>query len=231
MNERERPPLNVILVEDDIELASEMRLALQFAGFVVHLADSAIALDRLLAEGTRGVILLDMILPGEDGLSIARRLAAHEDLRIVALTARASEQDRIDGVRAGADIYLTKPVNLDELIAVIWRVASRLPSAPSPTTLDKGRQLLTGENGTIVRLTTLECWFLACLAQAPNQSATRQEVERALWEGDQSLTDKRLDVLVHRLRAKLAAASEEWTDLIATQWRHGYTLLQYIRVI
>lgn len=222
---------DILLVEDDVEFAAELCFGLKLAGFVVHLADCGGTLDQLLAAGTRGVVVLDLTLPGEDGFSIARRLAFRSDLRIVMLTARAGETDRVMGVKAGADAYLTKPVNLDELIAVVRRVAARMSCAPSPLVLDNRRQILTDEHGLTVKLTTLECWFLACVAQAPDRRASRQVVEQALWENDLSMMDKRLDVLVHRIRAKLAAASPDMAELVATQWRHGYSLLRDIRVI
>ena len=103
------PEISVIVVEDETDLAEEIAFHLQLQGMQPRLAGDGEELDRLLREQSCDVVLLDLGLPGEDGVSIAQRLAPREDLRVVMLTARNAVLDRVQGFESGADVYLTKP--------------------------------------------------------------------------------------------------------------------------
>ncbi|PRD41128.1 hypothetical protein C5748_23080 [Phyllobacterium phragmitis] len=221
----------VILFKEDISLAYDMYVALEFAGFSVSLASSQSDLEKMIAANGHVIVILDLTSFGGEWLSTIRRLAVHQQLRIIALTADGGAQERLDAVKAGVDVYLTKPASLDELKAVIRRVVSRFPGASLVLALDVGRQLLVvSGGGATIRLTTLECWFLACLAEAPHRRASRQEVERFLWDDGLSLTDKRLDVVVHRLRKKLEAEAPELGNVITTHRSHGFSLLRETQI-
>ncbi|GAB1584210.1 response regulator transcription factor [Phyllobacterium phragmitis] len=216
----------VILFNENVTLAYDMYVALEFAGFSVSLASSQNDLEQMIAANGHAILILDLANCGDEWLAAIRRLALHEHLRIIALTASGDAQERLEAVKAGVDIYLTKPTSFDELKAIIRRVVARLPGASLVLALDVGRQLLMVSGGATIKLTTLECWFLACLAQAPYRRASRQEVERFLWDDDLSLTDKRLDVVVHRLRKKLEAEAPELGNVITTHRSHGFSLLR-----
>lgn len=220
--------ISVILVEDDRDLAHELGFSLQHAGYEVRLAETAKDLDALLERAHGAIVVLSLGLAEEDGLSISRRLATQDNLRLVALTERDSDAVRLQAMQAGFDAVVAKPVNLDELEAVLLRLASRLPRASIPLRLDQRRQTLVSEFASPIKLTTLECWFLVCLAQAPGLAANRRHLEERLWSGNFAFSDKRLDMLVHRLRAKLTARSPDLADLIGTQWGHGYCLLESV---
>lgn len=218
--------VKIVLFKEDIALAYEMYVALEFAGFSVSLVSSQADLEQMIRSNSQLILILDLGSCVERWLPMIRRLAAHEYLRIIALIANGGSQERLEVVRAGVDVYLNKPVSLDELKAVIKRVVTRFPGNSLVLALDVGRQLLKVAGGVTIKLTTLECWLLACLAEAPNRRASRQEVERFLWEDDLSLTDKRLDVVVHRLRKKLEAEAPELGNVITTHRSHGFSLLR-----
>ena len=121
--------LKIALVEDHDDLRDLLTRDISKAGYLVHTAEAAEDLDELLAKTVVDILILDLNLPGEDGLSIAMRLKrSNPDLYIVMLTARRREQDRIDGYQSGADIYLTKPVSSPELLAALGSVSRRLLS-------------------------------------------------------------------------------------------------------
>ncbi|WEX08254.1 winged helix-turn-helix domain-containing protein [Chelativorans sp. AA-79] len=218
--------LKIIFIREDRSLWHDMQLALQLVGFPVSLAETKEELDCMVASSARCILVLDLETCANEWLSTIRQLAIRKQVRIVALMANTGAQERLEALKAGVDVYLAKPVSYDELKAVLQRLAARFPEAPSALALDKGRQLLMISGGPVVRLTTLECWFLACLAEAPYRRASRHEVERFLWDDDLSLTDKRLDVLVHRLRKKLETEAPELGNIIATHRSHGFSLLR-----
>lgn len=226
MRHYRREYIRIVFFGEGYALRYDAQLALQFAGFAVLLAESREELDGMIAANAHSILVLDLETCGSEWLSAIRKLAIHEHLRIVAMTADKGSQERLEALKAGVDVYLAKPVSFDEMKAVLRRVAARFPEAPSALALDKGRQLLMISGGPVVKLTTLECWFLACLAEAPHRRASRQDVERFLWDDNLSLTDKRLDVLVHRLRKKLEAGAPELGNIIATHRSHGFSLLR-----
>lgn len=220
MNENTK--ISVIVVEDDADIAGEVLFHLLRHDMDVTLADSGAALDRLLAKQSCDVLVLDLGLPGEDGIAIARRLAGIDNMRVVMLTARAAVMDRIEGFDAGADVYLTKPVNMQELAAVIQRVARRLPTKKDQLVLDTATFQLFIEGKTTLDLTSKEFHFLKSLACAKSWSMSRVALEKTLWSQDEESTARRMEVMISRLRQKLEAVG--CNDLIKTEWRIGYRL-------
>lgn len=217
--------LRVLLVEDNRDLAEEVLFHLRHEGFFTQCAHSAAEMNDCIVDRQWDVLVLDLGLPDGDGLAIANDLAGRQDLRIVMLTARAGREDRIAGFTSGADVYLTKPVDLDELSAVIRRTASRLPPEQAAHILDSQKQCLLIHGTRYQALTTLECRLVQYLMKADHFTATRTELEAHLWGNVPTLsTAKRLDILVHRLRQKLATRLPEGTETITTRWGQGYTL-------
>lgn len=216
--------IKIIVVEDDPDIAEEIQFHLRRHGMQVSLAGSGVELDQLLARQDCDVVLLDLGLPGEDGIDIAKRLAAREELRVVMLTARTSVAHRIEGFDAGADVYLTKPVNMQELAAVIQSTARRLPAKKSTLVLDTIAFQLQCENTLPLALTSKEFHLLRCLASTKSLSMSRVALEKSLWNLDEDATARRMEALISRLRKKLDKAG--WGDLIKTEWRIGYRLTQ-----
>lgn len=214
--------IKVALVEDDLDLAEEIVFQLQHHDMQVESFDDGQKLGAWLQHNRCDVILLDVNLPDEDGLSIAKRLSSRTDFRIVMLTARVLDEDRIAGFNAGADVYLPKPVVLNELIAVIRRLTQRLPQAVSSFwKLNSKKSLLLSPDGIELKLTTSEVNFLKLLSNASEHYLTRDELEQKLWGVKDVYIARRLDVLVSRLRQKLAPFEKEF---IQTYWREGYGL-------
>ena len=122
--------IDVVIVEDNIDLAEEMAFYLQHLEMNLITFQSGKRLDGWLENNICDVLILDLTLPGEDGLTIAKRLSSHNDLRIIMLTSRVMKEDRIAGFEAGADVYLNKPVDFEELASVVYRLAKRIADAP-----------------------------------------------------------------------------------------------------
>lgn len=213
----------VVIVEDDADLAEEIGFYLQRRGMTTVRCECAAALDAWLNQFAGvAVILLDLGLPDEDGISIAKRLSGRKDLRLVMLTARAMQNDRIEGFMAGADVYLTKPVDLLELATVVQRMGERLERPQTHWTLHVTTSTLSAPGGGQVLLSQLELVFLKALAENPEGLVTRNDLELLLWQRTDLSTARRLEVLVSRLRAKLEAVDSE--GLIHSRRRGGYSL-------
>ncbi len=220
--------LTIAIVEDDVDLAEELVFYLQYQGMVVSFFENGQQLDAWLLDNHCDVLILDLNLPHEDGLSIAKRLSTRDDLRIIMLTARAMPADRIAGFDCGADVYLHKPVNFTELVAVIRRLAKRLPeTALQHWKLQTTNAFLISPSNDKIKLTTKENKFLQLLSAGESHYLTRVELETNLWGTSDIHTAHRLELLVSRLRHKLKATN---TDVIQTYWRAGYGLTIYLKL-
>ncbi|MDA3875565.1 MAG: response regulator [Halothiobacillus sp.] len=197
------------LVEDDAEQAEMLTEYLSNHGFKVLHAAHGKALDHLLASHTPDLLLLDMMLPGEDGLSIARRLGAQ--FPIVMMSARAEDADRIAGLELGAEDFVIKPFNLRELLARIRVVLRR--SKPSvqempafrfgPFVLDPQRRVLTHE-GKRVEITAAEFSLLRILVSHPYCVLSRDRLLDLARTLDETLPfDRSIDARIARLRRKI----------------------------
>lgn len=219
--------LNIAVVEDDQDLAEEVQFHLRQAGMTTFHANSAEALDRILATESIDVIVLDLGLPGEDGISIARRLSSVPNIRIVMLTARTSVLDRIQGFDSGADVYLTKPVNMQELVRVVLSVARRLPPRAETLRLDAKRGLLRkGEQ--VIELTSLELEFMVSLAKSADFRVAKVDIEHALYPQGDSTAHRKLEVMLSRFRSKLKEF--DLGDLVRTDWGRGFILTREVQL-
>lgn len=225
----ERRP-RILVVEDEPKTAATLRLYLEHAGFeVVAAADGTEGL-RLARECRPDLLVLDLMLPGLDGLAICRALRAESDLPILLLTARTTEQDRIAGLGIGADDYVTKPFSPRELVLRIRAVLRRARTTPerSPEILrtpsvvvDLGRREAT-IRGRRVDLPPAEFSLLAALARSPGRAFTREElVGRAFGSSYEGL-DRTIDAHVMRLRRKIEDPGRE--PLLVTVFGVGYKL-------
>jgi DNA-binding response OmpR family regulator len=225
--------LNIVVVEDHDVLREELVSFLRRPGWGVTGVDSGEALDAALRTQPAHLIVLDLNLPFEDGLSIARRLrAALPDLGIVMLTARNAPSDRSSGYSTGADVYLTKPANVHELESVIKNLGRRLlPTAGAELTLAIGQRLLSSPDGHSVKLSRSEAQLLGYLASAPERTLDTDFLIRKLSQDHAVDTSRdKLTVAISRLRAKIDQDLRQH-DCIKAVRGFGYQLMVPVRVL
>ena len=228
----------IIVVDDDARIRDLLRRYLTQEGFEVSIAEDGKALNRLLLRESADLIVLDLMMPGEDGLSICRRLrAAHDRTPIIMLTAKSEDVDRIVGLEFGADDYLGKPFNPPELLARIHAVLRRrpqpeAPGAPSsenevvnfgPFCLDLGTRVLL-KNNEEQPLTTGEFAMLKALVRHPRQPLSREKLALLARGREFEPFDRSLDVQVSRLR-KLVEEDAANPRYIQTVWGVGYVFV------
>jgi two-component system phosphate regulon response regulator OmpR len=228
----------IVVVDDDSRIRDLLRRYLNQEGFDVLLAEDSRALNRILQRETVDLLVLDLMLPGEDGLSICRRLReAHDRTPIIMLTAKGEDVDRIIGLEVGADDYLSKPFNPRELLARINAVLRRrptmeVPGAPSTDneviqfgdfSFDMGsRSLHQGDQE--IPLTTGEFAMLKALVRHPRQPMTRDKLAQLARGREFEPFDRSLDVQVSRLR-KLIEVDPASPKIIQTVWGVGYVFI------
>ena len=231
-------PHRILVVDDDTRIRDLLRRYLTQEGFDVLLAEDGKSLTRVMQRETADLIVLDLMMPGEDGLSICRRLRAANDLTpIIMLTAKGEDIDRIVGLEVGADDYLGKPFNPRELLARIHAVLRRrpkqeVPGAPSsdnevvhfgPFTFDLGARTLL-KNGEPVTLTTGEFAMLKALVRHPRVPLSREKLAQLSRGREFEPFDRSLDVQVSRLR-KMIEADPTMPRHIQTVWGVGYVFV------
>ncbi|MGW5348157.1 response regulator [Streptomyces sp. HUAS TT3] len=224
------PPARILVVDDDPTVAEVVTGYLHRAGHAVeHAADGPAALARVARERP-DLVVLDLMLPGIDGLEVCRRLRADGPLPVIMLTARGDEDDRITGLELGADDYVTKPFSPRELVlrveSVLRRSRTAVAAEPGPAVLYGGGIRLDREtrqasrNGEVLALTLREFDLLAHFLARPGRAHGREELMREVWGwdfGDLST----VTVHVRRLRAKIEDDPAA-PRLIRTVWGVGY---------
>ena len=231
-------PSRIAVVDDDARIRDLLRRYLVQEGFEVLLAEDAKALNRLLTRETLDLIVLDLMMPGEDGLSICRRLRAAKDTTpIIMLTAKVEDVDRIVGLEVGADDYLPKPFNPRELLARINAVLRRRPPAEAPGAPSKEPLTVVfgpyefdlslrrlSRNGEQISLTTGEFSMLKALVRHPRQPLSRDKLAQLARGREFEPFDRSLDVQVSRLR-KLIEQDAASPRYIQTVWGVGYVFV------
>jgi two-component system phosphate regulon response regulator OmpR len=228
----------ILVADDEADLRALLQRYLSHQGYAVRTVDSAAPLDKLLARERFDVLVLDVMMPGEDGLSICRRLRAQgETIPIVMLTARGDPLDRIIGLEMGADDYLPKPFNPRELLARIQALVRRqrvlgahIGPTPEGATIAFGAHVLRiaerrlERGGQDVPLTTGEFALLQALALNPNRPLGRDRLMELARGREHEATDRSVDVQVMRLR-KLIEADPANPRHIQTVWGVGYVFV------
>ncbi len=205
-------------------------------GYVVCDASSSVELDEILGHTDIDVVILDIMLPGEDGLSICRRLAKDRGPAVILLSGMGDEIDRIVGLEMGADDYIAKPCNPREVIARIRAVLRRRLYDDAPTArhgklsykfggflLDISRRELKAPNGVVILLTEREFSILVFFLSNPKTVLSRKELVESIYGPDSATDNRAIDVQVGRLRRKLEAANAE--PIIRTHRGAGYMLV------
>jgi two-component system OmpR family response regulator len=225
---------HILVVDDHREIRELVSRALTKDGFRVSTAADGRAMRKALADGRIDLILLDLMLPGEDGLSLCRSLRASSDIPVIMLTAKGDEVDRVIGLEVGADDYLAKPFGSRELIARIKAVLRRSGERNTPLRadrptryrfdrwqLDTGARELIRDDGVTVPLSTGEYDLLIALVERPQRVLNRDQLlDLARGRAAASL-DRSIDTQVSRLRKKLERDPAD-PKLIKTVWGGGY---------
>ena len=220
----------ILVIDDDPEIRELTQAYLSKQGFDVDCVEGAEAMDAYLVDSRPDLIVLDLMLPGEHGLSIARRLKNDGDIPIIIVSAQGEDVDRIVGLEVGADDYLGKPFNPRELLARVRAVLRRVKQGGEEGADDR---ILFGEfeldlashrlarDGNPVTLTSGEFDLLSILASHPNKVLDRDRILDLLTGAERSPFDRSIDVRVTRLRGKIEPDPTE-PVYIKTIWGKGY---------
>ena len=213
----------VLIVEDDPEVREMMGEYLGTHGYLVTLCANGEAMRKAVAESVPQVVLLDLNLPGEDGLSLARWLRGNHDVAIIMVTAASEVVDRVVGLEVGADDYLSKPFDPRELRARIKSVLRRAGGAAKPAqaaaggkrvkvgtcTLDLDTHQLIDAKGEELPLTSMEFDLLRVFAERPNQVLSRDQLLTHTRNREWEPFDRSIDIRIARLRKKIEADPEK----------------------
>ena len=225
---------NIAVVDDEAEIRESIDEYLTMHGFKVSQADGGTALRRLFAKSGSEIdlVILDIRMPGEDGLSLARWLREHAKVGVIMLTASRETVDRITGLEVGADDYVSKPFDLRELLARVRSVLRRVAAMPTKPTmpeqvrfgrfiLDLGAKRLSIEGGDEIPLTSMEFDLLKVFATHPNRVLSRDQLlDLAHGRGSEPF-DRSIDIRVTRLRRKIESVPDH-PEVIKTVRGAGY---------
>ena len=216
--------MRVLLVEDDRMIGQAMQTALRQDGYAVDWVRDADTADTALATGGFDLVLLDLGLPGRDGVALLRGVRARRDATpVLIVTARDDVHDRVAGLDAGADDYLVKPFDLGELTARLRALMRRAGGQPSPLltsagiTLDPATRRVECRNKEI-ELSAKEYALLHALMQQPGRALSRAQLEQHLYAWGDEIGSNTVEVYIHHLRRKLGA------DAIRTLRGIGYVI-------
>ncbi len=224
---------HLLIVDDDKEIREPLARYLSQHGFRTSLAACSQELDQVLATANIDLIVLDIMMPGEDGLSICRRLQSSVQIPIILLTALSEETDRIVGLELGADDYINKPFNPRELLARVKAVIRRAQMLPRRKLQATGNvqfdqwkfnlavREVIGSDGVVIRLSSGEHALLVALIEHAGITLTRDQILDITKGREAQLFDRSIDNQVSRLRHKLEVDTKE-PKIIQTQWGGGY---------
>ena len=235
----DRPDIKLLLVDDEASLREPLADYLSRQGFSVKQAADAAKARTILLDEQPDLVLLDIMMPGEDGLSLCRHLIEAKKLPVIFLTARGEATDRIVGLEIGADDYVVKPFEPRELVARIRSVLRRATrSLPEPEvdahyefegwSLDPLKRRLTDPEGTIVPISSAEFRLLVAFLEHPRQVLDRDRLLDMVQGREAHLFDRAVDNQVSRLRRKMETDSRD-PKLIQTVWGGGYRLAADVR--
>ena len=235
----EPAPTRLLLVDDEPSLREPLAEYLSRQGFVVRQAEDASKARSALLEEIPDLVLLDIMMPGEDGLSLCRHLTETRNLPVILLTARGEAMDRIVGLEIGADDYVSKPFEPRELVARIRSVLRRIAKGGPPPEedafyefdgwqLDPLKRKLTDQQGAVVPISSAEFRLLVAFLNHPRQVLDRDRLLDMVQGREAHLFDRAVDNQVSRLRRKMETDSRD-PKLIQTVWGGGYTLAADVR--
>jgi two-component system response regulator QseB len=218
--------MRLLLVEDDRMIGRAMRQGLGDAGFTVDWATDGKSAENALGDGVYDLLVLDLGLPGKDGMTLLRELRRrHDALPVLIVTARDEVADRIAGLNEGADDYVLKPFNLDELVARVRALLRRRAGSGGPL-LECGALVLDPARrevhlaGAPINLSAKEFALLETLMQRPGAVRSREQLENAIYGWQQEVGSNAVEVHLHNLRRKLGA------DVIRNVRGVGYKVVE-----
>ncbi len=224
---------NVLVVDDEEAIRDMIRFALEKAGMGVQLAASAQEALLRINEARPDIILLDWMMPGVSGLELTRRLRREtytEDIPIIMLTARVTEDDKVAGLEAGTDDYVIKPFSPRELLARIRAVTRRSSAADGSgqvavgrVTLDTLSRRVLDDDGNELRMGPTEYRLLEFFMSHPGRAYSRAQILDHVWGANAYLEERTVDVHIRRLRKALEPAGA--SDYLQTVRGHGYRFL------
>ncbi|MGH6786364.1 MAG: response regulator [Novosphingobium sp.] len=237
----EPAPTRLLLVDDEPGLREPLAEYLSRQGFAVSQAASAAEARTRLRDETPDLVLLDIMMPGEDGLSLCRHLTETRAIPTILLTARGEATDRVVGLEIGADDYVVKPFEPRELVARIRSVLRRAAKGAPPAAeeslfafegwrLDPLKRRLIDPEGALVSISSVEFRLLMAFVEHPRQVLDRDRLLDLVQGREAHLFDRAVDNQVSRLRRKVEADSRNPT-LIQTVWGGGYMLAADVRRI
>ena len=220
----------VLIVEDDQAMAVALRDGFEYEGYAVSVANDGDEGLRLARAGGTDLIVLDVMLPRISGLEICQQLrAASDDVPIILLTARSQEADKVQGLRLGADDYLTKPFAFDELVARVEAVLRRTQPRDDAEQLRFGEiavdfpRLRATRAGAPLDLSPREFAILACLAAHRGEVVTRERLLQEVWGYESRTVTRTVDMHIAKLRRKIEASPDS-PEHIVTVHGSGYRL-------
>ena len=220
--------MNILVVEDEPKLAEILRTYLEAAGYAVRWVDDGLRVMDVVEEWAPDLVLLDLMLPGRDGLDVCRDIRAKTRIPVIMVTARTEEIDRLLGLELGADDYICKPYSPREVVARVRAVLRRF-EAPAPAATSASGLVVQADawqaslDGVALDLTPVEFRLLALLASQPGRIFTRDQVLDGLYDDHRVVTDRTVDSHVKNLRRKLAEVRPD-DDLIRSVYGVGYRL-------
>ncbi|MFG1401847.1 response regulator [Xanthobacter sediminis] len=236
----ERTP-HILVVDDHREIRELLAKYLARNGLRVSAASGGAEMRQLMRAGSFDLVVLDIMMPGEDGLTLCRQLRQASDVPVVLLTAVSEETERIVGLEIGADDYVTKPFNPRELLARIRAILRRAQSAPRPAEdsgaryrfdrwlLDTGRRALLDESGQEARLGAAEFRLLLAFVTRPTVVLSRDQLLDITAGRAAQAFDRSIDNLVSRLRRRIERDPQH-PALIRTVWGDGYVFAAPVEV-
>lgn len=227
--------IEIAIIEDDDLLREELNYMLSRHGFSVHETNSGKGLDDILSTTRIDMLLLDINLPGESGIGICKRIRAQlPSIGIVMLTAMPARNLRVDGYESGADLYMSKPVNSQELKQALLNLSKRLnvSSQQNAWQLDNKSLTMTDPLGNQIALTNNESRFLVSMIQSKENTISTENAFLLLDDADDSEFSKRaLEAFVSRLRKKILAHHPDLDSPIKAAWGKGYKLTLAISLV
>lgn len=217
----------VVIVEDYQLLREQLEDFLVGHGFTVSTTDSGDRLDEVLRLRLPDILILDLNLPGEDGLSIARRVKAIQPgIGVIMMTARITGADKVAGYQSGADVYITKPAKSEELLAAMNNLLQRLkPISESSRawTLRFRESKVETPEGHVIPLTANELIIFESLVMSPDRKVETDVLVSKLKKSEDEFSKNQLEAMISRLRKKITNISGS-SDVIRSVWGYGYQL-------
>ncbi|MGB6242710.1 MAG: response regulator [Castellaniella sp.] len=221
--------MNILIVEDEPKLAEVLRTYLEAAGYAVRWVDNGLQVMDVVRDWAPNLVLLDLMLPGRDGLDICREIRAQTSIPVIMVTARTEEIDRLLGLELGADDYICKPYSPREVVARVRAVLRRFDPPFTAAQAETSGLVIKADawqarlDGVTLDLTPVEFRLLALLASQPGRIFSRDQVLDGLYDDHRVVTDRTVDSHVKNLRRKLADVRPD-EDMIRSVYGVGYRL-------